>query len=36
MAALEVVKSINPMSIMDSLVSWTGFNMFHSFLLEYN
>lgn len=32
MAALEVVKSINPMSIMDSLASWTGFNMFHSFL----
>ena len=32
MRALQVVKSVNPIGVMDSLVSWTGFNMFHTFL----
>mgnify|MGYP001217780380 CR=1 FL=1 len=32
MSALEMVKYINPMSIMDSCASWTGFNFVHNYL----
>uniref|UniRef100_A0A6C0J9G7 Uncharacterized protein n=1 Tax=viral metagenome TaxID=1070528 RepID=A0A6C0J9G7_9ZZZZ len=32
MTVLEVIKCINPMSIMDSCVSWMGFNTIHTFL----
>ena len=34
MLIMDIVKSISPMGLMDSTVSWMGFNMIHNSLSE--